>query len=84
MGVSMHYLNIYRMKTFIYYLNSASFAHLISLYYEYLVDHRIKIYNLKHLKSISHAKKVSTQIINEKLIIIIYLKLYKNVKTEFS
>ena len=39
----------------------------------------------KNLINIYHAiKMVSTQIINEKLIIIVDLKFYKNVKTEFS
>ena len=58
--------------------------YLISLSYEDLGYHRINIYDLKHLKNRPHTKMVSTQSINEKFIIIVDLKFYKNVKTEFS
>ena len=45
------------MKKCTNYLNSASFLHPIYLSYEDLRDHRIKLYDIKHLKNRPDAKK---------------------------
>ena len=70
-------LQLRRVKQWKNYLNSASFVHIISISYELLRHHTIKMYCIKHLKNRSHTKRVPTRIINENLIIIVDLKITK-------